>query len=73
MVNATINAQLDAAGSFLMVDGQEFGYQRVMVPPYMYTLDTSSLPNGAHSIQVWAHTTNNDTVISVPISVSVNN
>lgn len=70
-VAAAITPQLDAAGSYLMVDGQQYGYQRVGGAPYMYTLDTASLSSGSHSLQVWAHTTNNDTLLSTPVSISV--
>ena len=70
-VVAAINAQLDAAGSYLVVDGQEYGYQRVGTAPYLYTLDSTTLSNGTHSIQVWAHTTANATLLSPPVTVSV--
>ena len=71
MVTAQINAQLDSAASFLMVDGQQYGYQRVGSAPYIYTLDSSTLSNGSHTVQVWAHTTGNDTIISPAVSISV--
>ena len=70
-VSATINVQLDAAGSFLMVDGQPYGYQRLSAAPYLYSLSAASLSNGTHSIQVWAHDTNNETLLSAPVSISV--
>ena len=71
LVAATITPQLDAAGSFLMIDGQPYGYQRVGAAPYMYTLDAATLSAGSHSIQVWAHTTSNQTLLSAAVSVSV--
>ena len=72
-VSATVNAQLDAAGSYLMVDGQQFGYQRIGSAPYLYTLDTTGLLNGSHSLQLWAHTVNNQTILSAPVMLQVSN
>jgi hypothetical protein len=70
-VSAVITPQLDAAGSYLMVDGVEFGTQRLTTPPYLFALDTSSLTVGPHSIQVWAHDTNNEALLSSPVIVTV--
>ncbi|MGI4978863.1 MAG: Ig-like domain-containing protein, partial [Janthinobacterium lividum] len=70
-VAASIQANLDAAGSYLMVDGQEYGYQRVGSAPYLYTLDPAFLAVGTHTLQVWAHTTNNETLVSDPVAISV--
>jgi hypothetical protein len=70
-VTAAMAAQLDAAGSYLMVDGQEYGTQRVFSPPFLYALDTSGLAAGQHTLQIWAHTISNMTLISAPILVTV--
>ena len=70
MVSAVISAQLDAAGSFLMVDGAQFGYTRLTSPPYLFPLDTAQLGAGQHSIQIWAHTTGNETLVSAPTLVT---
>jgi len=64
---------LDAAGSYLMVDGNEIGTGRVTGAPYAYSLDTTTLPDGTHSLQIWAHDTNNDTLVSAPVTVTVSN
>ncbi len=70
-VSATISAGLDAAGSFLMVDGQQYGFQRVGSAPYLYTLNPALLSTGSHTLQIWAHSTNNETLLSDPVSISV--
>ncbi len=56
-----------------MVDGMEIGTRRVTERPYMYPLDTTTLSNGSHTLQIWAHTTNNDTVLSAPVVITVQN
>ena len=71
LVSATILPALDAAGSYLMVDEQPYGYQRLGSPPYVFMLDASALGTGAHTLRVWAHTTGNDTLLSDPITVTV--
>ncbi len=70
-VVATITQPLDAAGSYLMVDGAEYGWQRVGSAPYVYQLDTSALSSGLHTLQVWAHSIGNDTLLSNIVSVTV--
>lgn len=70
-VNAAVQAQLDAAGSILLVDGAQFGTDRVWSAPYTYSLNTAALSTGTHVLQVWAHTTGNATLLSDPVSVKV--
>jgi hypothetical protein len=70
-VTAAITSQLDSAGSYLMVDGVEVGTARVTQAPYTYPLDTTTLTAGQHVLQIWAHTTNNDTLFSNPVAVTV--
>ena len=70
-VSAQIVATLDAAGSYLMVDGVEIGTRRVSSAPYLYELDTALLAAGAHVLQIWAHDTGNDTLLSNAISVVI--
>ena len=68
-----INLNLDAAGSFLMVDGVEIGTRREIGGPYLYLLDTNTLADGQHTLQIWAHDINNATIISAPVVVTVAN
>ena len=64
---------LDAAGSYLMLDGVEVGSRRVTAAPYLYSLDTTTLPNGPHTLQIWAHDISNNTTISAPVVIQVSN
>ena len=70
-VSVSIASPLDAAGSYLMVDGIEFGTQRLTSGPYIYSLDTTALAIGQHALQVWAHDTNNETLLSSVITVNI--
>ncbi len=70
-VSALISATLDAAGSYLMVDGVEVGTRRVYSPPFMYELDTALLAAGTHVLQIWAHDTGNDTLLSNEAIVTI--
>ena len=72
-VGAQVNISLDAAGSYLMVDGTEIGAGRVTQEPYQYALDTSTLSNGPHTLQIWAHDTANEAVLSDAVAVTVLN
>ncbi|CAN5560381.1 hypothetical protein BH10ACI4_BH10ACI4_17950 [soil metagenome] len=72
-VAGQVYAALDAAGSYLMVDGIPIGTRRVSSAPYVYPLDTSTLANGSHTLQLWAHDTGNNTVLSPTVSVMVSN
>ena len=72
-VAGQLTLALDAAGSYLMVDGVEIGSKRVTQPPYMYSLDTTTLANGPHILQVWAHDTGNNTVLSAQVPITVTN
>ena len=69
--SATIMQTLDAAGSYLMVDGAEVGSHRVNSAPYVYSLDTSQLSPGVHTLQVWAHDTGNNNLLSNPVAISI--
>ena len=71
VVTAFIPQTLDAAGSYLLVDGREWGTQRETNGPYLYALDTTLLTVGAHTLQIWAHDTNNDTLLSNTVTVNV--
>lgn len=68
-LGAQISATLDSAGSYLIVDGVQFGTKRVAAPPYVYSLDTTLLPNGTHTLQIWAHDTTNSVDLSPVVSV----
>ena len=70
-VAGSIPQSLDAAGSFLLVDGVEWGTQRVDSSPYLYRFDTSTLPIGQHTLQLWAHDINNDTLLSNQATVQI--
>jgi hypothetical protein len=70
-VTASITQQLDAAGSYLMVDGAQFGTSRVFSAPFVYSFDTTTVTPGQHTLQVWAHDTNNDTLLSNLVTVTV--
>ncbi len=72
-VGAQIALTLDAAGSYLMVDGLEIGTQRISGGPYTYSLDTTMLSNGLHSVQIWAHDIGNNTVLSAIVPITVAN
>ena len=64
---------VDSSGTYLMVDGQEIGTQRVTGGPYLYLLDTKTLTNGPHTLQLWGHDIGNSTWVSMPIVISVEN
>ena len=68
-----VNVNLDSAGSYLIVDGAEVGTHRVTGGPYFYPLDTTTLGNGSHVLQLWAHDTGNNTWVSSPVIVTVAN
>ena len=71
-VMASITSGLDAGGSYLMLDGTEVGTSRVTSGPYLYTLDTTQLPKGTHTLQIWAHDTNNAVLLSNMAQITVN-
>lgn len=73
VVAAQVNVILDAAGSYLMVDGVEIGTRRVSQGPYRYALDTTTLSNGQHTLQIWAHDTADEKVLSGAVTVTVAN
>ncbi len=72
-VTGEINPTLDSAGSYLMVDGNEVGTARLTGPPYVYGLNTTTLSNGAHTLQLWAHDISNDTLLSATVTATVSN
>ena len=71
VVLAAIGQTLDAAGSHLLLDGQTVDGTRVTNGPFVYRLDTSSLTAGPHQLQVWAHDTGNNTLLSNPVTINV--
>ena len=73
VVAGAINLTLDAAGSYLMVDGAEIGTQRASSAPFAYPLDTTMLSNGTHTLQLWAHDTANTTWLSNTVTITVAN
>lgn len=72
-VEAQITRTLDAAGSYLMVDGNPLGTRRVTNGPYQYQLDTRTLANGTHTLQIWSHDITNTTFLSDTVTVTVSN
>jgi len=64
---------LDSAGTYLMVDGVEAGTDRVMEAPWVYELDTTTLSNGPHILQLWGHDTGNNTTVSAGVTINVIN
>ncbi len=72
-VTGQLTVSLDAAGSYLMVDGAEIGARRVAEAPFAYPLDTTSLADGMHTLQLWAHDTGNNTVLSGTVAITVAN
>ncbi len=72
-VTAKIGVNLDAAGSFLILDGGAQDAHRVTGPPYVYYVDTTQLSSGTHTVQVWAHDINNGTYLSNLVTFSVSN
>src|ERR1039458_2775561 len=47
----------------------EIGATRVSAPPYNSPLDTTTLPNGPHTLQLWAHDTSNNVDLSPTVPV----
>ena len=72
LATASITQTLDAAGSYLMVDGQAISTRRVTNGPYAYAVDTSTLAPGTHQLQVWAHDVGNNNLLSNPVTIVVN-
>ena len=72
-VQGSVNVNLDAAGSFLIVDGASQNQHRVVSAPYVYSLDTRTLSNGSHTLQLWAHDVNNNTTLSSVVQINVTN
>ena len=72
-VKGSIDVNLDSAGSFLIVDGAAQNQSRVTSAPYVYSLDTRSLSNGTHTLQLWAHDTNNNISLSSVVQINVAN
>lgn len=64
---------MDAVGSYLMVDGVEIGTRRVMGAPFNYPLDTTTLTDGQHTLQLWAHDIGSNTSLSTPVTIIVAN
>ena len=72
-VQGYVNLPLDPAGSYLIVDGQAHDQHRVTQAPYLYTLDTTALTNGPHTLQIWAHDIGNNTTLSGQVQIYVAN
>ncbi len=73
VIQGVVNDALDAAGSHLIVDGYDLLNTRLTGGPYAYNLDTTTLSNGPHVLQLWGHDIGNNTLLSDTISVVVTN
>jgi hypothetical protein len=73
VIQGVVNDALDAAGSHLIVDGYDLYNTRLTGGPYVYSLDTRTLSNGPHVLQLWGHDIGNNTLLSGTVSVVVNN
>jgi len=73
VIQGVINDALDAAGSYLIVDGYNLLNTRLTGGPYLYPLDTTTLSNGQHTLQLWGHDIGNNTILSSPLSIVVTN
>ncbi len=72
-VQGVVNDALDAAGSHLIVDGYDLLNTRLTNAPYVYALDTTTLSNGPHTLQLWGHDIGNNMILSGTVSVDVRN
>ncbi len=72
-VTAQIKVPLDAAGSFILIDGAEIGTRRITGPPYVYPLDTTTLADGQHTLLLYAHDIGNNNYLSAPVTLYVAN
>lgn len=68
-----IQVPLDSAGSFLLLDGYEVGTRRITGPPYIYPLDTTTIPDGQHTLMLYAHDIGNNNYVSAPVIITVAN
>ncbi len=71
LVSAQCSLALDAAGTFLLVDGV-FTDQRAQ-GPFVYPLNTTTLSNGTHNLQLWGHDIGNNTTLSTVVMITVAN
>lgn len=72
-VQGFVQLPLDPAGSYLIIDGQAYDQHRVTQAPYLYSLDTTGLVNGVHTLQLWAHDIGNSTTLSDLVKINVAN
>ena len=68
-----VQVSLDSAGSFLILDGAEVGTRRITGPPYLYSLDTTTLTDGQHTLGLYAHDIGNNNYYSAPVAITVAN
>ena len=72
VVTGYCRLQLDASGTHLLVDGKAIP-GHVTEGPFLYPLDTRTLTNGPHVLQIWGHDTGNNTTVSAGVTVTVAN
>ncbi len=68
-----VQVPLDSAGSFLVLDGAEVGTRRLTGPPYIYSLDTTAIADGQHTLALYAHDIGNNNYLSYPVVITVAN
>jgi hypothetical protein len=71
-IHGDVSVTLDAAGSYLILDGVRVG-PKIGDRPYLYPLDTTSLSNGSHTLQLWAHDIGDNTEVSQAVTIVVEN
>ena len=72
IITATANDNVAVAGVSFAVDGVAVGSEDTS-SPYSYSWDTTSGPNGSHSLTATARDTAGNTTTSPPVSVTVAN
>lgn len=71
-IKVLTSASSNASSVQLLVDGKSVG-SAVTSAPFSFSLDTTMLSNGTHSLSVTASDTAGQTAASAPVSISVNN
>ncbi len=72
VVTASVSDDVAVSGVVFQVDGTDIG-PGVGSPPFAINLDTTTLSKGAHVLMAIAEDTSNNTAVSSPISIVVDN
>ena len=70
-VNVTANDNVGVQGVHLMIDGENIGIDNTS--PYSFTIDTSTVTNGAHDITAYADDAAGNIGNASPVSITVYN